>query len=132
MLDPSQLKQRAIEATGLSNFGSAPLDDGLEVLCRALIEQGALNEQAAAGTEKSLVGTLSERLRVEDWFARHPEILEQVAHNRLFDIEQRHQQVHRLKPLVAPVGCQLLRLLDRLLTLHRQLVGPKGHDVSPV
>ena len=77
MLDPSQLKARAIEATGLSNFGSAPLGDGLDVLCHALVEQGGLNEAAAASTEKSLVGTLSERLRVEDWFARHPEILEQ-------------------------------------------------------
>ena len=71
MLDPATLKQQAVEATGLDNFGSAPLDDGLDVLCRALDAQAELNAPAEQGMAKSLAGTLSERLRLEDWFTRH-------------------------------------------------------------
>lgn len=77
MLDPATLKARASEATGLDRFGSAPLDEGLAMLCRALNEQAGLNPPAAANLANSLVATLSERLRVEHWFTLHPEILEQ-------------------------------------------------------
>jgi len=78
MLIPSDLKQRACETTGLSEYGAASLDDGLQTLCRSLSEQGDLNAPAAEGMEGSIVAMLCERLRVEDWFARHPEILEQT------------------------------------------------------
>lgn len=78
MLVPSTLKQRACQNTGLFNFGSAPLDDGLNALCQALNEQGHLNARAEEGMEKSLVATLSERLRVENCLANAPEILDQT------------------------------------------------------
>lgn len=77
MLAPEALKQRAIAATGLSDFGTAPLDDGLAALVAALDQAGELGATAAAGMAGSLVATLSERLRVEHWLAREPAILEQ-------------------------------------------------------
>jgi hypothetical protein len=58
------------------------------------------------------------------------ELLEQVADHRLVVVEQCHQQVHRLDPLMAAIGGQRLGLLDRFLTLQGQFVGSERHDSS--
>ncbi len=75
MIDPAALKACAMAATGLSDFGDAPLDDGLEAFCASLSTEAGLDDKRRAGAEAGIVATLSERLRLEDWFARHPEIL---------------------------------------------------------
>lgn len=77
MIDPAALKARAMAVTGLRDFGDAPMDDGLTVFCEALSTEADLDDKRRAGAEASIVATLSERLRVEEWLARHPEILEQ-------------------------------------------------------
>ena len=83
-LDPKDLKTRATGETGLSNFGAAPLDDGLAELCRSLDTEAGLNAAGRAAIERSIVATLCERLRLEDCLARNPEILEETLLPQVF------------------------------------------------
>lgn len=82
--DAQALKARAAAETGLSDFGSAPMDDGLTTLCASLKAEAGLNPAGAAAAERVIVATLSERLRLEDCLRRHPEILEQTLLPQVF------------------------------------------------
>lgn len=75
-LEPEELKQRARRETGLDAFGDAPMDEGLAILCTALHDEARLTPEGNAAVEKSIVATLAQRLRVEDWLTRHPDLLE--------------------------------------------------------
>lgn len=77
MLDPETLKARARQSTGLDDFGTAPLDDGLDAYCGSLATEAGLDERGLAAAASTIVATLAERLKLEAWFARHPEILQQ-------------------------------------------------------
>src|SRR5258707_1637457 len=76
-LDPRQLKQAALQQCGLSRFGAAPLDEGLERYCWSLSHEAALDDRGLAMAGQSIVATLVERLKVEDYLERHIEALEQ-------------------------------------------------------
>lgn len=73
MLTPGEARQRAIEAAGLDDFGG---DDFEEGLARALDAFAGLPLNAAgrAGAEAAIVGSLAGRLRIEDYWKRHPEL----------------------------------------------------------
>jgi hypothetical protein len=81
---PGALMQRAADQTGLSDFGQDPFEDGLEVCCRALEDEAGLNAGGRAAAEAAMVLSLTERLRVEDWLRRHPEILAQDLPPQIF------------------------------------------------
>jgi Sulfotransferase family len=72
--DPDRLMEHASRVTGLTDFGDDPLRDGLAVLCRALKTEARLNEAGARIAFDDIVTTLQERLKIEDWYARVPEI----------------------------------------------------------
>ncbi len=74
--DVSAILDMARASTGLDDFGDATFRDGLEVLVEAL-PHAKLNAVGAAACEGQILGYLCERLRVEDWHARHPEIAAQ-------------------------------------------------------
>jgi hypothetical protein len=76
-LDPGQLKQSAMQQCGLSRFGVAPLDEGLERYCWSLSHEAALDDHGLAMAGQSVVATLVERLKVEDYLGRHVEVLHQ-------------------------------------------------------
>lgn len=64
--------------SGLDDFGEDSWREGLDVLLRSVQRDAHLNaigEEVIAG---QLVGYLVNRLEVEDWYRRHPEIDEQV------------------------------------------------------
>ncbi len=85
-LDPQQLKQEAMALTGLSQFGDAPMDEGLERLCWSLNHEAKVegkHEQAAKG---QLMGCLKERLKVEACLAANPRILSEQVVRPLFVI----------------------------------------------
>lgn len=63
--------------TGLSDFGGDTWREGLEVLVRSAETEGCFNELGEQSFSASLVTPLVNRLQVEDWYARHPEIDEQ-------------------------------------------------------
>ncbi len=77
--EPEALLAAASVATeGLSDFGDASFRPGLAVLCDALNREARLSEAGIEGLRQKLLTQLGNRLRVEQWFARHPEIENEV------------------------------------------------------
>jgi hypothetical protein len=72
-----ELMRRARAATGLEAFGEGSFHEGLERLIRAVDSEARLTEAGAAAFDTQLIQCLSQRLQVEDWYRRHPEIDEQ-------------------------------------------------------
>lgn len=78
VLTPDALKAEAIRrADGLADFGSAPLDEPLAVLCGSLSDEIELHALGRMQVFNQLAGLLTLRLRFEDLWRRHPEILDQ-------------------------------------------------------
>lgn len=78
---PEQLMGEASSATGgLTDFGDASFRMGLDKLCTALDNEAQLSDMGAGIMRQKLVAQLTNRLRVEEFFRLHPEIIkEQVA-----------------------------------------------------
>jgi hypothetical protein len=64
----------AVAQTGLEDFGDDSFRDGLEVLLAALRDEARLNARGEGFIYARIVTALSQRLQVEDWYRRHPEI----------------------------------------------------------
>ncbi|MGE0742495.1 MAG: sulfotransferase [Hyphomonadaceae bacterium] len=75
-IDAEYLKAAARERTGLSDFGDAPLDEPLDVLCRSMNDEIELHALGRSYARQQLLGLLSTRLRLVDLWTRHPEILD--------------------------------------------------------
>lgn len=73
----AELLQRAQAATSLSDFGEDSFREGLERLVAALDSEARLTPMGHAACEMQIVDLLGNRLRVEHWYRRHPEIDEQ-------------------------------------------------------
>ncbi|MEZ5171279.1 MAG: sulfotransferase [Acidimicrobiia bacterium] len=71
--DLDELLDEARAASGLSDFGSDDFRVGLEKLLETYDHNG-FDEDARRHNRGRLLGLLSERLRIEDAWARHPEI----------------------------------------------------------
>ncbi len=61
-------------AAGLTDFGDPTFRDGLAVLLDAIDCEASLNAAGRMAHELRLTGYLAERLRIQDWYRRHPEI----------------------------------------------------------
>ncbi|MBY0279943.1 sulfotransferase [Candidatus Binatia bacterium] len=83
-LDAALLLDGARVATGLDDFGDPTFRDGLEVLLGALADEARLNEIGVLAHEAALGGYLQQRLRIEDWYRRHPDIGRQEIGGPLF------------------------------------------------
>ena len=75
-LSAGPLTDLAQQATGLSNFGDDGFRDRLECLSRSLQDEADLNPIGQRLQQQAIVRILKHRLYAEDWFKRHPEILE--------------------------------------------------------
>jgi len=75
--DAEDLKARARAETGLAEYGDAPLDESLIRFCRSLREEARLSPEGVEKAESLILARLTERLRIEDFIARHPEVLDQ-------------------------------------------------------
>jgi hypothetical protein len=64
----------AVAETGLDDFGDDSFREGLELLVRALRDEARLNAAGEGYLYPRITGYLSQRLQVEDWYRRHPEI----------------------------------------------------------
>jgi hypothetical protein len=69
--------REARAATGLDDFGDDSFREGLEILVRSLRNEAKLNATGQIVMRSRVVGLLSQRLQIEDWFRRHPEIAEE-------------------------------------------------------
>jgi hypothetical protein len=75
-LEPAALMEAASSATGLSDFGADDFVERLDLLCRAMREEGGFNAAGTMAQHTLLTGLLKNRLLIEDAVARHPEILD--------------------------------------------------------
>lgn len=75
-MDVTTLLNTARQRTALHDLGDDSILDALGRLVKALNEEARLNQHGRESMENELVETLSNRLRVEDYLKRHPELLE--------------------------------------------------------
>lgn len=68
------IKNTAIDQTGLTDFGDDSYEEGLSILLASLAREARLNSRGEAFLYPRLAGYLGQRLQVEDWYRRHPEI----------------------------------------------------------
>jgi Sulfotransferase family len=68
------VKDAAVERTGLSRFGDDSFEEGLAILLTSLRDEARLNARGEAFIYDRITGYLGQRLQVEDWCRRHPEI----------------------------------------------------------
>ena len=72
--DAAKLLTTATGRTGLDDFGEDSFHEGLERLVHALQHEAELNEIGAMVLPEMLTTRLVQRLQIEDWYRRHPEI----------------------------------------------------------
>ena len=101
MTSPDGLMAAAISQTGLDDFGDDSFREGLEILVRSLGEEARLNARGEGFLYPRLVGHLSQRLQVEDWYRRHPEIDEVPVVDTAV---RTRPAAHRLDGAVVPPG----------------------------
>jgi hypothetical protein len=119
-LRPEALVADACAATGLDDFGAGDFREGLAVLCESLNADAQLNDLGDAAFPGMIVGSLSNRLRVVDWTARHLEV-------RAERIEQPIVVVGMFR-----AGTTLLsRLLDQDVRNRGLLMWEAGDSVPP-
>lgn len=74
MASPGELMASAVERTGLDDFGDDSFREGLEILVKALRDEARLNDRGEGFIYGRIGVHLRQRLQVEDWYRRHPEI----------------------------------------------------------
>jgi Sulfotransferase family len=73
-LEVSALLDMARGASGLDDFGDDSFLEGLEILVRSLNTESKLSEFGSMAIPFVLMNSLVQRLQIEDWYKRHPEI----------------------------------------------------------
>jgi hypothetical protein len=68
----------AVSVSGLDDFGDDSFREGLEILVESLRSEARLNAIGEFAMRRQVVGHLIQRLKVEDWYRRHPEIGDEV------------------------------------------------------
>jgi hypothetical protein len=81
---PGELMAAAVARTGLEDFGDDSFREGLEILVRALTTEARLNARGEGFVYQRIGLHLAQRLQVEDWYRRHPEIDDVVLKAPLF------------------------------------------------
>lgn len=74
MESAGELLHAARAATGLDDFGPGDFREGLDRLVRALDDEAALSDVGLVVLPHLIGNLLAQRLQVEDWYRRHPEI----------------------------------------------------------
>src|SRR5436305_4655810 len=77
MAEHHDLMREACNETGLDDCGDDSFREGLGILVRSLQDEAKLNSMGQAAMRGRIVGLLAQRLQIEDWFRRHPEMAEE-------------------------------------------------------
>lgn len=77
MRGAAELIRQAQSATSLEDFGEDSFREGLEILVAAVDAEARLSPSGRAAYNAQLVDLLSNRLQIENWYRRHPEIDEE-------------------------------------------------------
>src|SRR6516165_3633775 len=86
MASPGELMAAAAERTGLCDFGDDSFREGLDILVTALRDEARLNERGEGFIFARIGLHLRQRLQVEDWYGRHPEISDVEIEAPLFGL----------------------------------------------
>lgn len=86
MEDSKDLMAAARAATGLHDFGGDAFREGLERLVLALNTEARLNPLGEHALRDRILLHLRQRLLIEDWYARHPEIEDEEIRGPLFGV----------------------------------------------
>ncbi len=86
MTPHDELLADARAETGLDDFGDDSFREGLERLVRSLREEARLNSTGRAALRQIIVDLLAQRLQVEHWYRRHPEIDDEPVDRPLFGL----------------------------------------------
>lgn len=78
-----QLIEKAQAATGLERFDSESFREGLEILVKDLNALGVA-EPLVARNENEIVGALANRLKITDYLAKNPQLLERKIERPVF------------------------------------------------
>jgi hypothetical protein len=84
MLPHDELIDAARAETGLDDFGDDSFREGLEILTGALRTEARLSAKGDAALQRMITGKLAQRLQVEEWYGRHPEIDDEPVRRPLF------------------------------------------------
>jgi hypothetical protein len=76
-LEPATLMAAAKNETGLDDYGDGGFEARLDLLCRAMTDEGGFNSAGILQQHTLIMGLLKNRLLIEDVIARHPEILDE-------------------------------------------------------
>jgi len=76
----------AQDQTGLSGFGGDGFREGLEILVGSLNREAKLNAVGEHAIRDRILMYLRQRLMIEDWYARHPEIEDGEIREPLFGV----------------------------------------------
>lgn len=82
----AEVVDQAKAETGLDDFGGDTWREGLEVLVRSAVTEANFSELGEQLFYQSLVRPLVNRLKIEDWYHRHPEIDEQEVRIELLGV----------------------------------------------
>jgi hypothetical protein len=85
-LEVDRLVAMAADRAGSDSFGGDSWREGLEVLVRSLNTEAALNEMGTSALADQIVGCLVNRLQIEQWYAKFPEIGDQQIVAPLFGL----------------------------------------------
>ena len=96
-----ELEDGARAATGLDDFGSPYYREGLERTVEALNTEADLNDMGQVIQHATISNALIQRLKVEDTYALHPEIDEEVVGGPVFVIGLPRTGTTALSQLVA-------------------------------
>lgn len=74
MESPENYMELAQSETGLTDFGGDSFKEGLELLIYSLNNESNLNAMGENLFHNRILSSLKNRLQIEDWYRRHPEI----------------------------------------------------------
>lgn len=77
MLSIDNLLSQAASQTGLSDFGAPTFMEGLQKLLDAVDNEAQLSSNGQRVFHQLLINNLINRLEIQDWYQRHPDIDEQ-------------------------------------------------------
>lgn len=84
MMTVDQIIAAASARTGLTDIGDRSVLEGLERLLRSYASEARYTERGAQMAHDDLVAYMATRMQIEDWLARHPELLEAPVEKPLF------------------------------------------------
>ena len=100
-LRPEELIATAMANTGLSNFGDDDWREPFEIYVRSLDAEAELHLMGRIMTRTDLLMLLEARLQIEDLYARHPEIDDEVIEAPLWIFGQGRSGTSLLQTLLA-------------------------------